>query len=55
MPDTLYFRYAIYFPYALGPTLMARGSIAPRRCAPGHFPQNSPIISGSFAKNDLQL
>jgi len=21
----------------------------------GHFPQNSPIISGSFAKNDLQL
>jgi len=21
----------------------------------GHFPQNSPMISGSFAKNDLQL
>ena len=22
---------------------------------PGHFPQKTPIISGSFAKNDLQL
>jgi len=21
----------------------------------GHFPQKSPVISGSFAKNDLQL
>ena len=21
----------------------------------GHFPQKSPVVSGSFAKNDLQL
>jgi len=21
----------------------------------GHFPQRSPVVSGSFAKNDLQL
>jgi len=37
-------------------TLMANGSVcAPRRRAPGQFPQQSPKISGSFAENDLQL
>jgi len=36
--------------------LMARGIVgAPRRHAPGHFPQKSPIISGFVAGNDLQL
>ena len=32
---------------------LRRGALCCR--APGHFPPKSPVISGSFTKNDLQL